>query len=497
MSLRKQKGFIVFTDLKGFSTLNDAEQHRYVNIHLDVLGKTIKPFLQDALVYNTWGDAIVAVFEDGLKAAEFMLLYRKETKRLLQTVAKDKRFLARIAGHFGEVKVFKDPLLDTYNVLSSEVNTAARIEPITRAGEIFVSVEFKEAYIQQVTGEHAVKFERLGMIPLAKGYGEWELYRLIHQTEKAHIIDKLFELELDNAIPEVSSLTEREKTILEQLKVSSDQRYIQSTLQGELENVHTGAFAVELAFICKRVGLYETGIEWINRAQEETYAIDDKIALAPYKTTKKIIKLKADLLTRLDRYEESADILYRLWKNIEDNEKTEDASEILAMLAAQFKRRALMDENELLPREKIDQALLEKAASLYLEAFRYDTDDFYPAINAAYLLVLLGGDAVQTGKELAQYILDTWLFLKHSSQWLDFTLAEAELILENYPRFYEEMQEALTFHEQTVSIFDLEATKLQVYQFLQLSDQLEKGKVILDLLEKAIEQKRTGKRFSF
>ena len=73
----------------------------------------------------------------------------------------------------------------------------------------------------------------------------------------------------------------------------------------------TGAFAVEMAEICKKAGLYQEGINWIEKAQKE-FVKSSNIDLYPYKTKNKVIQLKADLLTRLGCYEESAEILYSL-----------------------------------------------------------------------------------------------------------------------------------------------------------------------------------------
>ncbi|MEH7608471.1 hypothetical protein, partial [Priestia megaterium] len=78
MSVQLKKGVIVYSDLKGFSKLEPKEQKRYLTVYVNLLSDTIKPSLEKALLSNTWGDAIIAVFESGTDAAEFMLLYRQE-----------------------------------------------------------------------------------------------------------------------------------------------------------------------------------------------------------------------------------------------------------------------------------------------------------------------------------------------------------------------------------------------------------------------------------
>lgn len=488
MSVQLKEGFIVYSDLKGFSKLEPKEQKRYLTVYVNLLSDTIKPSLEKALLSNTWGDAIIAVFESGTDAAEFMLLYRQEAGKNLGAVT-EKRVLPRIAGHYGQVSIFEDPLLGRINTISDEVNTAARIEPVTRPGEIFVTKEFKQAFQLQADKQRKVKFERLGMIPLAKDHGERELFRLINKTEKRHIIDKLLELNLPQALPSDPELNEAEKQKIGNLKEMIQREQILTVLKGEWEKEHTGIFAFEVAKICKKVGFYQEGVNWIERAQKDCI-VTSGISLFPFKMKKEVIKLKADLLTRLDCYEESATILYSLWRNIEgDNVK--DASEILAMLAGQFKRRAILHNNQILPAEKVNRDLLEKAASLYLEAFRHNIDDYYPAINAAYLLVMLGGKMAQDGRKLAIYIKETWGYQRGISHWLDFTLAETELLQGIYDEAKEEMEQALEIHGEKIGVFDLESTKLQITQFLTSMNLEEEGEELIQLLDKSMKEQQT------
>lgn len=473
--------------MKGFSRLDTEERETYLDLQLNGVGARIKPFLNKAFVFNTWGDAVIAVFQDGIEAAAFMLNYRSEAIASKDAFPR-KKVLPRIAGHYGKVDFFLDPLLDRFNTISDEVNTAARIEPITRAGEIFVSTEFEKAFKKQNPEEKSVKFERLGTLSLAKGHGEKELYRLIRQEEAAHIIDTLFELDLPPGLPEVLSITAYEKDLLDRLRSRTMRSEILLLLALEREKEHTGIFSFQAAEICKKAGLYEEGLEWLRKAEQEKVTLSD-IDLFPFSNKKEVIKLKADLLTRLDRYSESADILYRLWRNIEED-NAKDASDILSMLAAQFKRRAITKDGKLLSRENINRKMLEKSASLYLEAFRHNFDDYYPAINAAYLLLMSGGEKAESGKKLAIYILESWKHEKGSTHWLDFTFAEANLLLGNYQDATEGLKKALEDHQQTVGVFQLEAIHFQINNYLTYMKKREEGIAILKILEIFIEKAR-------
>jgi len=76
------------------------------------------------------------------------------------------------------------------------------------------------------------------------------------------------------------------------------------------------------------------------------------------------------------------------------------------MIAAQYKRRAILNDSEV-SRESINIDLIIRAKDLYLEAFR-KVEDYYPAINAAYLYKIIGGIEEGKGTKLSTYITSTW-----------------------------------------------------------------------------------------
>lgn len=483
----KIQGFIIFSDLKGFSKLTPQKQQRYIDIHVGKLGVSLADYFKLAKVRNTWGDAIMAVFEDGQDAANFMLAYRRMTAELLSQID----LQPRIAGHYGEITVFFDPLLEQFNTISDEVNIAARIEPITRPGEIFVSKEFKKAYDKDYGGECNVKFERLGIMPLAKGFAQHELFRLIGGEEEAHIIDTLFSNDLPVVLPTVQEVDETEKNYLQKLKETLKSAFqytlnpeqlvdIMREMQLKLPEDVSPEFGFQMAKLCKDYAFYEIGLQWIEKIQDYSVIVSG-ILLAPYKTKKIVVELKADLLTRLERYDECADILYSLKNNLDGiNHKNE--ADVLARLAAQFKRKALFQNHQPLDYKQIDRSNVENAAMLYLQAFRYNIEEYYPAINAAYLLTMLGDERRVDGEKLASYIYKTWFKKKGSNIWLDLTLAETKIILNDFGQAYILMKEALNKHRDSISLFTLETTRIQIEQFLNAMGWKAEGASLIELL---------------
>jgi hypothetical protein len=145
--------------------------------------------------------------------------------------------------------------------------------------------------------------------------------------------------------------------------------------------------------------------------------------------------------------------MYDLWKGGQQD------SDTLSMLAAQYKRRALHD-NAGTPRKTPDAELLACARDLYLEAFRRNLEDYYPAINAAYLCVLLGASDVAKGRTLAGHIFDLWEKQAGKDWWLASTLAEALLLEQKYDDACRCLEQALGRCKPTS--FQLEATRAQV-----------------------------------
>jgi class 3 adenylate cyclase len=69
-----------------------------------------------------------------------------------------------------------DPIMGRDNYFGSSVTKAARIEPITPPGMVYVSEAF--AATLAATGLSDFALEYVGRLALAKGYGESRIYRL-------------------------------------------------------------------------------------------------------------------------------------------------------------------------------------------------------------------------------------------------------------------------------------------------------------------------------
>jgi len=117
---------IVFTDLVGFTKIMDKNEQA----GLDLLEKQRLLFLPIIETYKGTmlkeiGDGMLLMFDSSLSAVECAITIQKE--------ATNNNLLLRIGIHIGDIVVKKN------DIFGSGVNTASRIESLTKAGEICIS----------------------------------------------------------------------------------------------------------------------------------------------------------------------------------------------------------------------------------------------------------------------------------------------------------------------------------------------------------------------
>ncbi|MHC6202865.1 tetratricopeptide repeat-containing protein [Breznakiellaceae bacterium SP9] len=451
--MTKSYYYIVFTDLKGFSRLSEDKVILFQTEVVPALASKIKIYKDRSKVWNTWGDAIFAAFEDGIDAVLFMLEYRNFFNEYEYSKIDLNSIRPRIAGHYGLAQVIDDPILGGVNLFGANINETARMEPITRAGDIFVSADFREAYKKIKRKKPQIKFNELGIIKLAKKFGEREVFRLCLKDEKDQFIDRILQQDIVSYLPDIGDMSAAEKNDLASYKNSSDITALLKNIETINESTSSPAFLLELGKVLKKYGAYKECLDFVEYLKAYTLKVDEVIVF-PMKHRVEILKLNADMLTRLGKYEDAADIIYGLWQSGHHD------SDTLSMLAAQYKRRSLYGDNEAVSSKTINHDLLNRALNLYIEAFRLNIEDYYPVINAAYIYMMLGGSEKKKGRKLAQYIIASWGNLKDNDWWRKATIAEAQLLLGAYIESEHAFKEAVETGKPDK--FMLEATREQI-----------------------------------
>ena len=82
----------------------------------------------------------------------------------------------RLAAHFGPVYDGHDPICDAPTFFGAHTTIAARMEPVTVPGQVYVTEAMAAALA--LAGAHRLRTEYVGRVPMAKGFGSTRMYAL-------------------------------------------------------------------------------------------------------------------------------------------------------------------------------------------------------------------------------------------------------------------------------------------------------------------------------
>ncbi|MEO0493508.1 MAG: adenylate/guanylate cyclase domain-containing protein [Actinomycetota bacterium] len=166
---------LLFADVKGFSGLSERDLPDFFEEVMAGLASVIDRY-GDAVRYrNTWGDAVYLVVDTAGIAADLALEMQRELRTIADRISRPS-LSARIGGHAGPVYVGHDHINDEPTFYGTHVTRAARIEPRTPPGEVYVTQHF--AALVSLERVDDVRLEYVGHIPTAKDYGAFPMYVL-------------------------------------------------------------------------------------------------------------------------------------------------------------------------------------------------------------------------------------------------------------------------------------------------------------------------------
>jgi class 3 adenylate cyclase len=168
---------ILFADIQGYGRLREADLPLYMNAIVTPLSCQLDKHGVHVLARNSWGDAIFAVLDDVLAAAECAFAMQ------MTMAAVDRDGLGfpidlnlRIALHFGPIRAVFDPIQGRDTYMGVQIVQAARIEPVTEPGMTYVTEAFAAALALLPGTPFACDY--LGEVDTAKGFGRLSLYAL-------------------------------------------------------------------------------------------------------------------------------------------------------------------------------------------------------------------------------------------------------------------------------------------------------------------------------
>ncbi|PJK30168.1 tetratricopeptide repeat-containing protein [Minwuia thermotolerans] len=175
--LKRTRNTLIFGDLKGFSRLSDAQMPSFVEHVLGAIAQVLEAQGDQLILQNTWGDGIFLVFRDPGNAAACAFALQEAMAAIDYSKAGLPGDLGlRLGCHYGPVYVTRDPILQHDNCFGFHVTRAARIEPITPEGSVYVTEQMAAALALSYPDQYRADY--VGQQPLAKNYGSFGMYHL-------------------------------------------------------------------------------------------------------------------------------------------------------------------------------------------------------------------------------------------------------------------------------------------------------------------------------
>jgi len=168
---------MIFADAFHFSKLSEDQVPAFITDFIGPIASLLGQSSPGPIFQNTWGDGLFFVFEEAADAGRFALNLADRVAAVDRNAAGlPEGITLRTALHVGPVYQFKDQIIGELNYIGSHVNRTARIEPVTPPGEVYGSYAFVAIAALEAPGQFRCDY--VGRIPLAKGFGEFPMYRI-------------------------------------------------------------------------------------------------------------------------------------------------------------------------------------------------------------------------------------------------------------------------------------------------------------------------------
>jgi hypothetical protein len=174
---RRDTRAMLFGDIHGFSKLTDAQLPLFTDKIMGTLGEVTRRHKQHIAFVNTWGDGIFVVFRNAGRAAACALDMQDAMSAIdLGAAGLPETLKLRLGGHLGPVYELDDPVTDRPNYYGAHVSRAARIEPITPEGCVYVTETFAAMLALHNAGQFSCDY--VGNTEMAKRYGRLRMFLL-------------------------------------------------------------------------------------------------------------------------------------------------------------------------------------------------------------------------------------------------------------------------------------------------------------------------------
>jgi class 3 adenylate cyclase len=180
----RQIAAILFADFHGFSRLLDEHFTVFVTKVFAALGAVLDRHAGSVWWRNSWGDGIAAVIGDVTVAAECALGLQEALAPIdLDALGLPPDLSLRIGVHAGPVIQCADPIGGRTTYWGREITRAARIEPRTPEGEVYVTDAFAALLALEPDAPYATDY--VGRVTTAKDFETIPMYRLRRRAPRS------------------------------------------------------------------------------------------------------------------------------------------------------------------------------------------------------------------------------------------------------------------------------------------------------------------------
>jgi len=168
---------VLFGDFKGFSRLHDEHIKLFLTTVMAPVAEVIDRYGGHVVVRNTWGDGLFLVMDDAVHGARCALDLQDRLRTIdLAAAGLPADMGLRLGGHTAPLVPVYDPVLRKPMVMGRGLTRAARIEPRTPMGEVYVTTGF--AALLRLEPGCGVTSEYVGHLTTAKNFETTPMYLL-------------------------------------------------------------------------------------------------------------------------------------------------------------------------------------------------------------------------------------------------------------------------------------------------------------------------------
>jgi hypothetical protein len=177
LTSRREIRAVLFGDFKGFSRLRDEHIPRFLATVMQPISEVLDRYNEHVIVRNTWGDGLFVVMDDAVTGAQCALDLQERMRTVdLAAAGLPADMGMRLGGHMAPVVPVHDPVMHAPTVMGRGLTRAARIEPRTPTGEVYVTAAF--AALLRLEPTCGVTPEYVGPLTTAKNFETTSMYLL-------------------------------------------------------------------------------------------------------------------------------------------------------------------------------------------------------------------------------------------------------------------------------------------------------------------------------